>query len=451
MANKYITSFFAYGIGIFFPFSLLNAESFTLTDCILWALENKKTVISQKLNIEIAKKDVEGAYSNFKPSIQLFSNKNYLNIPERVEIISIFNDTFNDTIRTSSTESFSAGISLNQKIFNGGRSANQVSLAKKNLNIALLRKRILVTQVIQDVIESYYSLLKAQELFSVSEKSLEMSTQRVDLIKKQFDLGVIKKSDLLKAQVSLGQAKVDLLNSKTNLSNYRRVLFNSIGIQDFGQEVIINTEAWVMPDVLTSSEILKYIKTKNPSVLIAGSQIKLSSTNYKLARGLRLPVLNSGLSFSAGGEKRNDFVKAFKEDWRFGIDFSLTVPIYTGNTLSLNEQKIKLSIRQAKNNHITLINDLRVQAELIKELLNNYEEIIPLNESVVESSKEDLKLVTKRYALGSATILEVLDAQVSLTRSNSALINIIYDARIKEFTLDALIGLLDTKYITREN
>ena len=106
MANKYITSFFAYGISILFPFSLLNAESFKLTDCILWALENKKTVISQKLNIEIAKKDVEGAYSNFKPSIQLFSNKNYLNIPERVEIISIFNDTFNDTIRTSSTGAF---------------------------------------------------------------------------------------------------------------------------------------------------------------------------------------------------------------------------------------------------------------------------------------------------------------------------------------------------------
>jgi outer membrane protein TolC len=129
----------------------------------------------------------------------------------------------------------------------------------------------------------------------------------------------------------------------------------------------------------------------------------------------------------------------------------LTLPIYSGNTLSLNEQKIKLSIRQAENNYITLINDLRVQAELIKELLNNYAEIIPLNESVVESSKEDLKLVTKRYALGSATILEVLDAQVSLTRSNSSLINVIYDARIKEFSLDALIGLLDTKYVSRDN
>lgn len=442
-----MTSLFYYEIIILLFSSLINAESFTLTDCILWALENKKTVISQKINVEIARKDVDGAYSNFKPSIQLFSNKNYLNIPDRVEIIPFLNDT----IITSSTESFSAGLSLNQKIFNGGQSTNQVKLAKNNLNIAFLRKRILVTQVIQDVIESYYSLLKGQELFLVSKKSLEMSTQRVDLIKKQFDLGVIKKSDLLKAKVSLGQARVDLLNSKTNLSNYRRVLFNSIGIQDFGQEVSINTEEWVMPDVLSSSEILKHIKTRNPSVLIADSQIKLSSTNYKLARGLRLPVLNSGLSFSASGEKKNDFVKAFKKDWRFAVDFSLTLPIYSGNTLSLNEQKIKLTIRQAENNYITLINDLRVQAELIKELLNNYAEIIPLNESVVESSKEDLKLITKRYTLGSATILEVLDSQVSLTRSNSALINVIYDARIKESTLDALVGLLDTKYIIRDN
>ena len=148
-------SLFYYEIIILLFSSLINAESFTLTDCIMWALENKKTVISQKINVEIARKDVDGAYSNFKPSIQLFSNKNYLNIPDRVEIIPFLNDT----IITSSTESFSAGLSLNQKIFNGGRSTNEVNLAKNNLNIAFLRQRILVTQVIQDVIESYYSLL----------------------------------------------------------------------------------------------------------------------------------------------------------------------------------------------------------------------------------------------------------------------------------------------------
>ena len=92
------------------------------------------------------------------------------------------------------------------------------------------------------------------------------------------------------------------------------------------------------------------------------------------------------------------------------------------------------------------MNDLRVQAALIRESLKNYSEIIPLNRTIVISAEEDLKLVRERYSLGSATILEVLDAQVSLTRSNSTLINTIHEARMQEASLKALLGTLDLEY-----
>ena len=59
-------------------------------------------------------------------------------------------------------------------------------------------------------------------------------------------------------------------------------------------------------------------------------------------------------------------------------------------------------------------------------------------------------MVQERYSLGSATILEVLDAQVSLIRSNSTLINTVHDARIQEMNLSAILGILDLKYLTEE-
>ena len=93
---------------------------------------------------------------------------------------------------------------------------------------------------------------------------------------------------------------------------------------------------------------------------------------------------------------------------------------------------------------------MRVQAEMIRETLNNYAEIIPLNQAIVSSAEEDLKLVTERYSLGSATILEVLDAQVSLLRSNSNLINTVHDARIQEANLKAILGTLDQEYNQKE-
>ena len=71
----------------------------------------------------------------------------------------------------------------------------------------------------------------------------------------------------------------------------------------------------------------------------------------------------------------------------------------------MQQQQAKLSKQQSEYSYITLLNDLRVQAELIRESLNNYADIIPLNEAVVASAEEDLKLVRERYSLGSATEL----------------------------------------------
>ena len=110
----------------------------------------------------------------------------------------------------------------------------------------------------------------------------------------------------------------------------------------------------------------------------------------------------------------------------------------------------KLSKRKYENDYLTFLNDLRVQVELIRKSIMNYSEIIPINQDVVSAAEEDLKLVQKRYSIGSATILEVLDAQVSLIRSNSTLINTVHDARIQEMRLKALLGMLDIEYQTKE-
>ena len=76
--------------------------------------------------------------------------------------------------------------------------------------------------------------------------------------------------------------------------------------------------------------------------------------------------------------------------------------------------------------------------------LNNYQEIIPINETVLVSAEEDLKLAQVRYTQGSTTILEVLDAQVSVVRARSSLIRTKYDAYIQQANLKGLLGILDS-------
>ena len=431
--------------------SEITAQGYTLDDCIRTALEGKKTVLSAELGVVSATKGLTGSYSGLLPSLRATTSAGQTQFPEQESVIINYETLTLDTTKTSHFNNLSAGVSLNQTIYDGGRSFNQVKQARTNLDIARLNQRLTKIQVIQNVIKSYYVLLQAQKLLDVAEKNLEMSNQQVSLVKKQFDLGVVKRTDLLKAEVAQGQARVDVLNKKTSLENSRRILFNDMGLQDFGQPITAMDDEWVVPAIPSSADVLKVLKNQNPNLLISQARINLGDLYYKLVRGLRLPSLNSSMNYSANGETSDELMDALKDEWSLGINLSVSLPIYTGNSLSMQQQQAKLSKQQSEYSYITLLNDLRVQAELIRESLNNYAEIIPLNQAVVTSAEEDLKLVRERYSLGSATILEVLDAQVSLIRSNSTLINTIHDARMQEASLKALLGTLDMEYKLEED
>ena len=66
-------------------------------------------------------------------------------------------------------------------------------------------------------------------------------------------------------------------------------------------------------------------------------------------------------------------------------------------------------------------------------------------ETVLESAEEDFKLSQVRYSQGSTTILEVLNAQVSVVQAKSSLVRSKYDAFIQQANLKALLGTLDVE------
>ncbi len=446
---KYI--FFIVWIVFFVTNKLPGQFNYNLSECIAIALENKKTIQSSKYDLESAKKSVLVSRGDFLPSLSFTYNNIQNKFSEQTtsnfnfeDALSGIYDTTSSTINSSSTSS--AGLNLSQKIYNGGQSKNRLKQAKLNLSIAELNLRKTKIEVIQKVSNSYYGLLQAQQLFDVAEKNLNLSKQQVELVQKQFDVGAVKRTDLLKANVAKGQAKVDVLNRATTLENTRRQLFNEMGMRDFGQSIVAGADNWESISVPTSAEALKMLKEKNPIILIQSRRINLNQLQIELAKGLRLPSLNGSVSYSAYGNNNKQLFEALNNDWNIGINFSFALPLYSGGQLSNNQEQSVLIKKQSESQYLTFLNDQRVQVELLRRSLENYAEIIPINQSVVMSAEEDLRLVQERYGLGSATILEVLDAQVSLIRSKSTLINTVHEARINETNLEAILGLLDLKY-----
>ena len=430
--------------------SITIAQDYDVFECIKIALDRKGTLVSAGLDVESANRGLLGSYSGLLPSLNVSTASGKTKYPDQEIIIPDLVNLEIDTVSSGESSYMSAGLSINQTIYNGGKSFNTVKQAKVNLEIAKLRERNTKIQVIQNVTSSYYGLLKAQQLLEVALKNLSLSEKQVNLVQKQFELGAVRKTDLLKANVSMGQAKVELLNRKTSLENSRRQLFNDMGMIDFGQSIQAKNSEWIPVSVPSSAEALGLLKEKNPNVLIQRAAIEIGNIQFKIAKGMRFPSAFASIDYSASGDNSEQLKKSLKDDWRLGVSMALNFPIFSGNSLSTAQEQAKLSKRKYENDYLTFLNDLRVQVEQLRKSIMNYSEIIPINQDVVSAAEEDLKLVQKRYSIGSATILEVLDAQVSLIRSNSTLINTVHDARIQEMRLKALLGMLDLEYQTKE-
>jgi outer membrane protein TolC len=60
--------------------------------------------------------------------------------------------------------------------------------------------------------------------------------------------------------------------------------------------------------------------------------------------------------------------------------------------------------------------------------------------SAVESATESMKLTQQKYNVGSATILDLIDAQVQLQRAQSQLVSALAGIRVAEARLDQVRG-----------
>jgi outer membrane protein TolC len=423
----------------------LKGQAYNLETCVQLALQNKKDLQAATLDVRSARAATKGSYSSILPRVSMSSGWSRSQFPPR--------DLGWDPVTQKPIEgdftsitSWSGGLALSQTIYDGGIWWNTITQAKNNYEIVRQRERQVRLNVIWEVHRAFYTYLKAKQLLEVARLSLQSGEQQVELVKRQYELGAVKKTDLLKAEVRRGQYKVDVLNQEAAVANAYQDLLNAMGLVGTSTKFeIVNMERPLRP-LPTLEEAQKVMEEKNPSLLAKREQVTAAEIEYKLTWGQRLPSLSGTMSYSSSAEDPTTLLREWRDNWQLRAGITLSVPLYSGHSLSTQVQQARLAVMKTQSEYITQLEDLTVQLQAILEALRNYRDIIPINEQVLTSAEEDLKLVQERYTLGAATILEVLDAQVSLISAQSSLIASKYDARIQEASLRKLLGTLERDF-----
>ena len=424
--------------------SICYSQNYSLEKAVEIALQNKETLKVSALDLRSSKQDIKSSYSGILPSLRASTTMTESRFPEQTVG---FNQSSGEILSdVSSITSASSNISINQNIYDGGVWWNNIRLAKNNYKISEQFNRQIKTNIIRNVHFAYFNYLKAMQLLGVARSNLMSSQQQLALVEQKFDLGSAKKTDLLKAKVRFGQARVDLISNDASLKSAYRNLKNAMGLINTNDEFSISDVERPLEIIPEFETGFKLIQKLNPSIKAKQYQIVAAKIGTKIAKGSRMPNISISASAFGTAESISDAVSnSYGDNQRTNTSLSISLPLYSGNTISTRIQKAKLTVNKQESEYLTQLEDLSVQLKDLIDQLQNFSEIIPINETVLESAEEDLKLSQVRYSQGSTTILEVLNAQVSVVQAKSSLVRSKYDAFIQQANLKALLGTLDVE------
>ena len=415
-------------ISIFFSTSI--AQSLTVDECVRIALENKPSLKRAEQDVTIARLNRASTGALMLPSVNASNS---------------FSETTYGNSSSEASERYSGGLSLSQSLFNFGTKINTLKQSDNTYNTAKQQRRQAKARIILDVHTFYYQYLKNSELFDIAGKDLELSKKQLDLVQNQYNLGAVSKTDFLKASVRYGTAKSSFLSRELSKKNSEKSLRHSMGLLDSDVPIIIEQKMDLILSVPTFDEAYSLMLSNSPDLNILDNQIVGAQIAVKKAWSSSLPSVNMSIGMNASSADQITRTY-FDDNYIKSANITLSIPIFSGFRNRNSIQISKLQLNQAETRLSGGTKSAKVSLYALINTLNNYQEIIPIQEEVLLSAEEDLKLAQQRYELGSASILELLDAQLALIQASSSLVRTKYDAAIQVASLDDLLGTLDKKY-----
>ncbi|GAB4316020.1 MAG: TolC family protein [Candidatus Zixiibacteriota bacterium] len=424
------------------PGTPVQAEELTLEQCIDIALEQNGSreygLPSARENYHRARQAVWSAWGDFLPSLSHGYNYRHNRFGDE-----IYDPTTGQFIPIPKSEqtstSWSTGFTLSQTLFDGG--ANFYRIAQSYHARAAQEENVRGAEndLILGVKERYFSLLKAQKLVEVQQAAVARAEEFLKTIESRYELGSASLSEVLKARVQLGTEQLELLRRRNDVEVGRASL-NTILNRSVDSEITVADISDVEPEVMSYEEATKRALELSPAVQIARANLRIAKDDIGIARATFFPSFSWNISRNFSPRERNDLLDFDGRFATWGISASLNFSLFNGfhrkTAISNARVGVKYTseqLEQAEKAVALAVKQAHLGVKLADETRN-------LAEQTEVSAQEDFNLAQEKYNLGAATILDLLDAQVSLTRAQNDRVNALFDYLVAVARLENAVG-----------
>ncbi|MDX9857039.1 MAG: TolC family protein [candidate division Zixibacteria bacterium] len=407
----------------------------TLDDCITLALANRAAIIRARGAEQVAAAGKLNALGAFLPSVS--ASYNYSKGKEtNIEPADTIGGEVIDEqdIGPSKRWSISGDMALFDVSSWFNYAAARADHQRSKLDVMASEQDMILAVKI-----AYYAYLASEENLDVQKEAVKRAEEQLKLIQSRFDLGSASLSDVLKQKVQYGNDRLGLLRAENGVTNARADLSYTIGLDPL-KDHAFSSDYSVREYSGSLDEAIAFGLENNPTLRSTEKSLAAASADVKSAWAAYLPTVG----LFADYQKFNG-TQAFPVAFDYSSNsltygFGVRLNIFDGflrertlTTAKVSRNNARADLADTRNATVTNIKTAYLDIEQLKQQQS-------VSQENVAAAEEDLKITQEKYNLGAATILDLLDAQVSLKTAQVGLIQAEFDLNLAVSRLEAALG-----------
>lgn len=396
-----------------------DLPALSLNECIDTALKNNLSLELSTLTVNQTALDVKNAYSSLYPSASAAAG---------------ISADFTDPVAAGATNPTNANylaVGVSQNIYAPGLflAPKAARLTQQSGESTHHANQLAIKQAVE---AAYYDILTSEMIIHVYEENIMMNDENIRRSRAMYELGASKESDVLKYEVQRGQSEKSLVLETETLANKKRALNILMGNAPSNQITIqlIDPAAEELPDYNTARDNML---AANPELSALNRSADLRAVSLDISKQNYLPIVKGDLNFTTSSTDGTGFRNT-------ELKVTATLPIFSGFSRKNDIEKEKIKLRSAQLSIDSQIQSLEQALLNLYSSWESYKRLITIQNKTLESAKRDLEIVNQQYEMGSSTILDKMNAQITVLSSQTDLVKTRYAKMILESKIRQLIG-----------
>ena len=381
--------------------------------------------ISQNNSIRIAQTEEQSARANLK------SAKGATGFSVSLGSSLSANDGADSQFSRGNSNSISASI----PIYTGRKNEltidnRQVDLVKAQLNIE--REKEIVKY---NTIKAYFDILQAQENINIDQESVDNYQKHLTDTNNLYSAGSIPRSDVLRSEVALSDAKQSLISAENtlqiNLSSFRNI------IKVNKDESINLTDRFTYkPFKMGLEECLDYAFAMRKDMESAKLDLDIAKNDIEIAKAGYLPTVNFSISTSWDRQPLPS-----NNDYDYGANVSANWNVFDNNVTKANIEAAQANYDKVSYTLSDTADDIDLEVRQAYLNMREAEKRFNSTQLAIKKAEEDYFIASEKYRVGAGVILDVIDAEYALSQARLNYANAQYDYARYRANLEYAMGV----------